>query len=87
MVFIFALLLQALRFSNCKELIVSGIKHMDSQRNHISINQCNNVIITKLHIVAPIKSPNTDGIDISGSTNVDIHDSIMETGKFLFIEK
>ncbi|XP_075512608.1 putative polygalacturonase At3g15720 [Primulina tabacum] len=70
----------ALRFSCCNGLIVRGLKHMDSQRNHISINQCKNVSITKLRIVAPMESPNTDGIDIGASTNVEIHDSIMETG-------
>ncbi|XP_073137344.1 probable polygalacturonase At3g15720 [Henckelia pumila] len=70
----------ALRFSHCHGLTVSGLKHVDSQRNHISINECNNVIITNLHIVAPILSPNTDGIDVIGSTDLLILDSIIETG-------
>ncbi|KZV51170.1 putative polygalacturonase-like [Dorcoceras hygrometricum] len=72
--------LDALSFINCNGLIVRGLKHVDSQENHISVIHCQNVMLANLHIVAPAKSPNTDGIRISRSTNVDIHDSIMETG-------
>ncbi|XP_073017942.1 probable polygalacturonase At3g15720 [Primulina eburnea] len=70
----------ALRFSHCSELRVSGLIHIDSPMNHISINECSNVRLTELHMIAPITSPNTDGIDISASTNISVHDSKMETG-------
>ncbi|KAH6781469.1 white-brown complex-like protein [Perilla frutescens var. frutescens] len=70
----------ALRFSHCNNLHVTGLKHKNSQKNHISINGCNNVNIANLHITAPATSPNTDGIDISSSTNVHIQDCIMATG-------
>ncbi|XP_042059708.1 probable polygalacturonase At3g15720 [Salvia splendens] len=70
----------ALRFSHCNNLRVSGLKHLNSQRNHISINGCNHANISNLHITAPGTSPNTDGIDISSSSNLFIQDCVMETG-------
>ncbi|KAK0598222.1 hypothetical protein LWI29_032667 [Acer saccharum] len=49
-------------------------------RNHISIDGCNGVTISNLHITAPDTSPNTDGIDISRSLFVYIHDCFIGTG-------
>lgn len=71
---------QALRFSHCNNLHIRGLKHKNSQRNHVSINECNNANISNLHMTAPATSPNTDGIDISSSTYLHIQDCIMETG-------
>ncbi|KAL8522311.1 hypothetical protein ACS0TY_012449 [Phlomoides rotata] len=70
----------ALRFSHCNSLHLSGLKHKNSKKNHVSINQCNNATISNLHMIAPAKSPNTDAIDISSSTYLNIHDCVMETG-------
>ncbi|KAK4479993.1 hypothetical protein RD792_013049, partial [Penstemon davidsonii] len=70
----------ALSFSSCNNLQVNGLKHTNSQRNHISINNCKGATISKLTILAPQSSPNTDGIDISASTNLRIQHSIMATG-------
>ncbi|XP_042500092.1 probable polygalacturonase At3g15720 [Macadamia integrifolia] len=72
--------MQAVNFHNCNGLQLSGLKHMNSPRNHISINGCNVVTISHLNITAPQDSPNTDGIDISASTQVLIHDSYIGTG-------
>ncbi|KAL0343188.1 UNVERIFIED_CONTAM: putative polygalacturonase [Sesamum angustifolium] len=57
-----------------------GLKHRNSQRNHVSIDGCNGATISNLDIKAPAKSPNTDGIDISASTNLRIHDCLVATG-------
>ncbi|KAK9923466.1 hypothetical protein M0R45_031884 [Rubus argutus] len=70
----------ALHFSKCNNLELSGLTHVDSPKGHISITHSNNVTISNLHIRAPQTSPNTDGIDISVSSHVNIHDSIIETG-------
>ncbi|CAI0465418.1 unnamed protein product, partial [Linum tenue] len=59
---------------------LSGLKHFNSQRNHISIDGCNDVIVSGLHIFAPEQSPNTDGIDIAGSTNIQVMNSVIQTG-------
>ncbi|XP_038999711.1 probable polygalacturonase At3g15720 [Hibiscus syriacus] len=70
----------ALTFYRCNGLVLKGIKHINSQRNHITISNCNDVTVSNLHISAPRTSPNTDGIDISGSTNVWIRNSFIGTG-------
>ncbi|XP_042478746.1 probable polygalacturonase At3g15720 [Macadamia integrifolia] len=71
---------KALRFHKCNGLRLSGLRHVNSQKNHISIFQCNDVIISGLHITAPEESPNTDGIDISQSSHIQIKDSFIGTG-------
>ncbi|XVF74721.1 hypothetical protein PTKIN_Ptkin13bG0134400 [Pterospermum kingtungense] len=70
----------ALEFSSCNNLWLSGLTHINSPRSHISINSCINVTITNLHINAPETSPNTDGIDIAGSSNVLISGCHIGTG-------
>lgn len=47
---------------------------------HISIYDCKGVDVGHLRILAPGDSPNTDGIDISASSHVNIHDSTIQTG-------
>ncbi|XP_039020843.1 probable polygalacturonase At3g15720 [Hibiscus syriacus] len=71
---------QALHFHNCNGLKVKGLTHVDSPRSHISVNGCKNVVLSDLLIKAPEDSPNTDGIDISSSSNVQILDSTIQTG-------
>ncbi|XP_021800132.1 probable polygalacturonase At3g15720 [Prunus avium] len=70
----------AIHFYKCDYLQLSGLKHLDSPKAHITINNCNNVSVSNLHIIAPEDSPNTDGIDISMSTFVNIHNSTIGTG-------
>ncbi|XP_039165703.1 probable polygalacturonase At3g15720 [Eucalyptus grandis] len=70
----------ALAFSQCVNLVLSGLKHVNSPRNHISISGCDNGIVSNLQITAPESSPNTDGIDISHTNNLDIHDLDIQTG-------
>ncbi|XP_050379779.1 probable polygalacturonase At3g15720 [Argentina anserina] len=71
---------KALHFSRCDHLWLTGLTHVDSPMAHISLTHSNNVTISNLYIHAPEDSPNTDGIDISVSTYVNIHDSIIATG-------
>ncbi|KAH6830163.1 Pectin lyase-like superfamily protein [Perilla frutescens var. hirtella] len=69
-----------MRLSFCNKLQISGLKHKDIQRNHISIDACDNSQISNLHIIAAATSPNTDGIDIGRSSNLHIEDCVMEIG-------
>ncbi|KAJ8431823.1 hypothetical protein Cgig2_027568 [Carnegiea gigantea] len=71
---------QALSLHRCNGLRLMGLKHKDSPNAHIRISGCDNSIISNLHINAPEDSPNTDGIDISSSTHLEIHNSIIATG-------
>ncbi|KAA3484013.1 putative polygalacturonase [Gossypium australe] len=70
----------ALHFNNCNGLQLKGLTHLNSPRAHISIKNCKDVIVSDLKISAPDESPNTDGIDISDSYNVQILQSIIGTG-------
>eukprot|EP00257_Ricinus_communis_P027708 XP_025015122.1 probable polygalacturonase At3g15720 [Ricinus communis] len=69
-----------LSFHNCNALQLSKLRHVNSQRNHISINGCNGVDISELSMIAPEESPNTDGIDISASSHINIRNSLISTG-------
>ncbi|CAN0855020.1 Probable polygalacturonase At3g15720 [Linum grandiflorum] len=73
-------LLQALKFHSCNNLVLNSLHHVNSQRNHISISGSNGVDISHIMITAPETSPNTDGIDIATSSNLNIHDSFIGTG-------
>ncbi|KAJ7949617.1 Pectin lyase-like superfamily protein [Quillaja saponaria] len=70
----------ALSLHNCSNLQLSGLHHLNSGRNHISLSDCTNTSISSISIVAPEDSPNTDGIDICRSTNILIQDSNIGTG-------
>ncbi|CAN1150930.1 Probable polygalacturonase At3g15720, partial [Linum perenne] len=67
-------------FHGCNNLHLNSIHHVNSQRNHISLNACKAVEISHVRIMAPEYSPNTDGIDISASSHLNIHDSVIGTG-------
>ncbi|XP_047320311.1 probable polygalacturonase At3g15720 [Impatiens glandulifera] len=69
-----------LRFSRCKNLELRGLTHINPPGRHISIYSCSDVTITQLTITAPENSPNTDGIGISFTHNVNITNSIIGTG-------
>lgn len=74
-------MMQALYFDKCNGLQLSKLRHLNSPRNHIGLNDCDGVQISDLQILAPADSPNTDGIDIASSCNIEIMDSVMQTGK------
>ncbi|XP_042499547.1 probable polygalacturonase At3g15720 isoform X2 [Macadamia integrifolia] len=72
--------IKALCFHKCNSLHLTGLKLLNSPRNHISLLGCNGVTISHLNIIAPKDSPNTDGIVIADSTQVLIHRSHIGTG-------
>lgn len=74
---------QALQFSGCDNLQLAGLTHVNSPKNHISIDSCNGVAVSDLYITAPESSPNTDGIDIASSSNVFIDRLKIATGTIL----
>ncbi|KAK1282965.1 putative polygalacturonase [Acorus calamus] len=69
-----------LRFWGCSHLQMSGLKLVNSPRNHMGISGCDNVVMNDLTITAPGDSPNTDGIDISNSKTIVLSNSIIATG-------
>ncbi|KAI8027796.1 hypothetical protein LOK49_LG02G01429 [Camellia lanceoleosa] len=70
----------AATFLGCKNLKVSGLRVRNPQQVHISFQKCVNVKARNLIIVAPGNSPNTDGIHVTGTQNIQIMNSIIKTG-------
>ncbi|KAL5555106.1 hypothetical protein UlMin_037342 [Ulmus minor] len=70
----------SLRFFSVTNASISHINLINGKHFHLSINSCENIKLDKIRIVAPGDSPNTDGIHIGSSTNVEISSSIISTG-------
>ncbi|KAM7253913.1 hypothetical protein ACFE04_031595 [Oxalis oulophora] len=69
-----------LAFIGCNNLLVKGLRTLNSPRNHISIVGVRKALFSSLHLKAPGDSVNTDGIVMYDATNVRIEDSTIETG-------
>ncbi|OIT33922.1 PREDICTED: polygalacturonase-2-like isoform X2 [Nicotiana attenuata] len=70
----------ALTFYNCKNLKVKNLKIKDAQQIHVSFERCTNVEASNLMVTAPENSPNTDGIHVANTQNIQISDSTIGTG-------
>jgi polygalacturonase len=57
----------------------------NSPINHVSVNKCNGATFSHISIDAPDTSPNTDGFDISFSSNILVEDSNIKSGNLNFI--
>ncbi|KAK2413843.1 endo-polygalacturonase [Trifolium repens] len=71
---------RTMTFNWVNNLVVSGITSINSQLSHLVINTCNNVIVRNVRLIAPDKSPNTDGIHVQYSNGVTINGCTMQTG-------
>lgn len=72
---------QALQFQECNGLQIRGTTHINGPGGHIGVFNCNDTTISNIHISSPKDSHNTDGIDVSRSFRVNIHDCFIENGK------
>uniref|UniRef100_A0A2C9VKX6 Polygalacturonase-like n=1 Tax=Manihot esculenta TaxID=3983 RepID=A0A2C9VKX6_MANES len=70
----------SLEFTNSNNIVISGLASLNSQMFHIVINECQNVKMQGLKIMASGESPNTDGIHVEASTGVTILNSKISTG-------
>ncbi|KAI5430584.1 hypothetical protein KIW84_034973 [Lathyrus oleraceus] len=71
---------RTMTFNWVNNLVVSGITSINSQLSHLVINTCNNVMVRNVKLIAPDKSPNTDGIHVENSNGVTINGCTMQTG-------
>lgn len=53
---------------------------MDSKGVHLKVTDSNDITVSKIKITAPATSPNTDGIHISETININVTDSNIGTG-------
>ncbi|KAJ9695715.1 hypothetical protein PVL29_010942 [Vitis rotundifolia] len=70
----------ALTFDNCKNLVVKNLKIENAQQIHVSFEKCVGVQASGLTITAPEDSPNTDGIHVTDTQNIQISSSVIGTG-------
>ncbi|CAL1369883.1 unnamed protein product [Linum trigynum] len=69
-----------MRFQNINNGWVEGLTSKDSKFFHMSTLYVKNMTLTKLHMIAPADSRNTDGIHISRSSCITVTDSSIATG-------
>jgi len=61
-------------------LIVENLNIENAQQMHVSFQDSENVKVSGLNVVAPEDSPNTDGIHVTNTQNIQISDSVIGTG-------
>ncbi|EOA39331.1 hypothetical protein CARUB_v10012375mg [Capsella rubella] len=71
---------RSISFNSAKDVIISGVKSMNSQVTHMTLNGCTNVVVRNVRLVAPGNSPNTDGFHVQFSTGVTFTGSTVQTG-------
>ena len=67
-------------FLNCNNVLIEGIKLINSPSWTINPINCRNVVVNKVTIENPAISPNTDGINPSSCKNVHISDCHIDVG-------
>ncbi|KAL5997939.1 hypothetical protein ACLOJK_008873 [Asimina triloba] len=70
----------SLAFHNANDVLINGLKSVNSQLYHIVIQGSRNVTVQGVKILAPGDSPNTDGIHVQDSTDVIITTTGIHTG-------
>jgi len=68
------------RFTDCENVLVSGVTLMNSPKFHLVPQRCNNVIIDGVTIRCPWNAQNGDAIDIGNSRNVLIVNNTIDAG-------
>ncbi|XP_022880536.1 polygalacturonase-like [Olea europaea var. sylvestris] len=69
-----------LAFYNSKNIRISGLSSINSQKFHILVYGSQNANLVGIKVSAPGNSPNTDGIHVEKSTRVKIMNSKIGTG-------
>ena len=68
-------------FYQCNNLRVANLRFKNSQQMHLNFQKCLNVLALNLRVIAPGNSPNTDGIHVTDTENIQIMNSLIRTGK------
>lgn len=69
-----------MRFDFVTNSLIHDITSINSKNFHFNVFACNNMQIRNVKIHAPKDSPNTDGIHLAISKNIDIHNLDIKTG-------
>ncbi|KAK4360264.1 hypothetical protein RND71_019216 [Anisodus tanguticus] len=71
---------KTLTFDFINNAVVHNIRSINSKGVHFDVFKCNDVRFSHINITAPGDSPNTDGMRIGFSTNIQVLDSNIGTG-------
>nr|GFC35423.1 polygalacturonase [Tanacetum cinerariifolium] len=71
---------RSISFLWSSNVVVRGLKSLYSELIHITVSNSNNMLLENMNIIAPSRSPNTDGIIIQSSTGITIRNSLFKTG-------
>ncbi|KAK2994902.1 hypothetical protein RJ640_012095 [Escallonia rubra] len=69
-----------MRFDFVSNSKVNHIRSIDSKNAHFNLFACTNMNMSHIRIITPSWAPNTDGIHIGSSSNIQISHSIIGTG-------
>ncbi|KAL6006310.1 hypothetical protein ACLOJK_040357 [Asimina triloba] len=67
---------KSLGILDCRNVVLRGLKFVNSGGKHILIHDSVGVRISQLSITAPEDSPNTDGVFIQGSRHVSLEEDL-----------
>ncbi|MED6151574.1 Polygalacturonase, partial [Stylosanthes scabra] len=70
----------ALTFLDCSSLSVEDLSIENAQQMHVAFQGCTNVRVSGVNVTSPGDSPNTDGIHVTNSHNVQISNAVIGTG-------
>ncbi|RHN79111.1 putative polygalacturonase [Medicago truncatula] len=70
----------ALTLYKCNNLVVEDLNVKNGQQIHVQFQNSANVRVSGLTVTAPEDSPNTDGIHVTNTQNIQISNSIIGTG-------
>lgn len=68
-------------------ITVQGLKVINSPQFHFRFDGCQDVHIENLFIKSPALSPNTDGIHIEKTNNVQIYNSLISNGDSIYSDQ
>lgn len=72
--------MQAITFHRSKHVILQDLNVFNSQQMHVAFTSCSHVRVSRLKVIAPDESPNTDGIHISESHSIVVENNSISTG-------
>ncbi|XP_062174971.1 polygalacturonase [Alnus glutinosa] len=70
----------AVTFRSCNDLIVDNLWIQNAQQMHLTFDECVNVVASNLMVTAPGNSPNTDGIHVTETQDIQIQNCDIRTG-------
>ncbi|CAF1727684.1 unnamed protein product [Brassica oleracea var. botrytis] len=70
----------AVRIFQSSKVKIKGLAFKNSAQFHVRFDNCDDVVVDSVTINAPASSPNTDGIHIENTHNVQIRNSVISNG-------